>query len=298
MRNKNGFSLLEIMIVIGMMSGVGLMVMNITKQSTRSSAKFDFDSDKTQITNEIAGILANSVKCKSVANLLGKNAANDTSITSINSQYYSLLSTTPAPPAIGYGNSGVQIDSYQLSATAAELATNTTNLLIKFKGKSFLGNQGLITKKIKLNIFVDGSGNILDCNAYAAGSVNSQWISSGTYIYYPNGGNVGIGTTTAPATKLEVNGFVRPAAATLTAACSPIGAQAYNAATGAPIYCSSALVWTAATSVGYAGPLWSCPCPNGYTYLMPENDSGRSCFATGWFAFNNERYFSTCTQLQ
>lgn len=93
-----GFSLVELMMIVGILGGLSLVVMNITKQTTKSSAKYDFNSDKTQITNEINGILSNQNKCKSATGLLGKNPLNDTSITNINNQFYSLASTTPPPP--------------------------------------------------------------------------------------------------------------------------------------------------------------------------------------------------------
>ncbi len=63
-------------------------------------------------------------------------------------------------------------------------------------------------------------------------------------------GNVGIGTST-PSGKLDVAGTIRPAAAVVGAACTPLGATGYVAATGVPIYCSNLAVWTA---VGGAAP--------------------------------------------
>jgi hypothetical protein len=207
--NKSrGFSLLEIMMVAGILSGLSIVVMNLTKQSMRSSAKYEFDSDKTQITNEITGILSVTNKCIAASGLLGKNATSDTTITSIGSQFYSLVSSTPAPPANGYGNAGIQIANYALNSAPPGIAltTGTTYLLINFKGKNILGFQGQKTSIIKLNVSVDGSGNIVNCNAVASG-IGSQWLNSGLNIYYPSGGNVGIGTST-PRGQLDVNGAI------------------------------------------------------------------------------------------
>ncbi|MGZ6357861.1 MAG: type II secretion system protein [Bdellovibrionota bacterium] len=60
-------------------------------------------------------------------------------------------------------------------------------------------------------------------------------------------GSVGIGTST-PAAALDVKGQIRPgsvAAASIGAACGPMGSTGYNASTGAPVYCSNSLKWTA-----------------------------------------------------
>ena len=201
---NRGFSLVEIMMVVGMLGGLSLVVMNMTKQSGKSSAKYDFDSDKTQITNEITGILSNSASCLTA--LGGINAVDSTTtpVTSIGTQYYSLVSTTPAPPANGYGNAGIKIASYALSATPAEVTANTSWLLINFQGKDILGTQGIKTNRIKLNVTVNGSNLITACNAVASGS-----------------GTNGLSGATAGAN------------------CTTLGAQAFDSVTGAPLYCNN-----------------------------------------------------------
>lgn len=66
-----------------------------------------------------------------------------------------------------------------------------------------------------------------------------DWTASGGNVYR-TGGNVGIGTST-PAAKLEVSGGIRPAGVTPGTACSPMGAQAYYSANGAPVYCNGTI---------------------------------------------------------
>lgn len=58
-------------------------------------------------------------------------------------------------------------------------------------------------------------------------------------------GSIGINTNN-PATMLDVSGTIRPQAATLGAACSPLGAQSYNSSTGAPMYCNNSHIWKSA----------------------------------------------------
>ncbi|MDD4976930.1 MAG: type II secretion system protein, partial [Bacteriovorax sp.] len=56
-KDNRGFSLVELIIVFGLLGGVGLAIMNLTKQSTKSSTKYQFDSEIMLITNEINAIL-------------------------------------------------------------------------------------------------------------------------------------------------------------------------------------------------------------------------------------------------
>ena len=53
---SSGFSLVELMMVGGLLGGLSLVVMNITKQSQKTSVKSQFDADVILTTNEINAI--------------------------------------------------------------------------------------------------------------------------------------------------------------------------------------------------------------------------------------------------
>ena len=63
LKNKSGFSLVEIMMVVGLLGGLSLLLMNMSKQMNKSSSKYQFDSEILLITNEINGILSNPHRC-------------------------------------------------------------------------------------------------------------------------------------------------------------------------------------------------------------------------------------------
>lgn len=203
-KNNRGFSLVELMIVVGMLGGLGLGVMNITKQSNKSSTKFQFDSDVTLTTNEINGILSNPAKCLTT---LGSTATP----TNIVGKYYT--STVP-PGDQGYGNSRLKVASYTLTGTAPNGV-----LTIAYENKNILkGSTGSPTVPKKINMYIEGApGAITMCRSLSTSTTDIWSHGTGTDINYA--GNVGIGTT-SPATQLEVNGGLALKTATAKPTCN------------------------------------------------------------------------------
>ncbi|MDD4973673.1 MAG: type II secretion system protein [Bacteriovorax sp.] len=145
-KNNRGFSLVEIMIVVAMLGGISLVVMNLTKQSTKSSVKYQFDTEINLITSEINAILSNPTTC------LATFQANALTPNNINGKYYTVASGSA--PAGGYGNAKVQITSYSLAHSTLPSATvNDGILTILFQNKTMVG--GTTTSRT-INIYYEG----------------------------------------------------------------------------------------------------------------------------------------------
>lgn len=240
---NRGFSLVELMVVVGLLGGVSLVVMNLTKQSTKSSTKYQFDSEIMLITNEINGIISDPNKCLTTFTnatqaaspalpVLNATPANVTNPTGIAGTPSTVRKYTLAGGP--YGNGGVEIASYSLDLAA----TPDPLLTINFQNKSILGT-GTIPKTIKLYVEKNGAGIITICRSLSTASVDIWSHGTGTDIYY-DAGKVGIGTTT-PAVKLDVAGEIRPGSSGIAAGgtCANEGAIAYDLAAHVPVYCNN-----------------------------------------------------------
>ena len=230
-KKHKGFTLVEVLVVVGMLAGISLIVMNITQQSAKSSLKLELDTDVILTTNEISAILSDPANCVMVFgsssnpnNILGK--------------YYT--ASSGLSPAGGYGNSNLEIESYNLSGTAPEGV-----LTIDYKNKMLLtGASGIGTISKRINLYIEGTpGAISNCRTLSS-STTEIW--SKTYPLSPDTffmGRVGIGTT-APSTKLEVFGGIKPGDQSQAFICDATteGSLRYNNSLKAMEFCDGT-VW-------------------------------------------------------
>ena len=133
MKKYCGFSLVEIMVALGLLGGLTVFMLNITQQSAKTSAKTQLDFDVTLTNNEINAILSNPAKC------LG-TFASTANPTNISGKFY-IMST--AQGSAGYGNSKVKIKSYSLGSDGI--------LTITYQNKNIVG-QADVVKKTNLYI--------------------------------------------------------------------------------------------------------------------------------------------------
>jgi hypothetical protein len=171
MQNANGFSLISILVAASLLGGLSMVVMEIGKQSTKSTAKMNFDTEVSQITNEINGILSDPTSCK--------NTVAQSSVTSI-------IKNIPSnPTAVNkydinqgpYGNGSVKIASYVLNLTGAD----APNLQINFQNKAILKNQSgsnsIVTKIVKLDVTPASAavfGDITSCRSVST-ATDTMW---------------------------------------------------------------------------------------------------------------------------
>jgi prepilin-type N-terminal cleavage/methylation domain-containing protein len=227
-----GFTLIEVMIAAALLGGLSLVFMQLTKDTTKSSAKYQMDSDITLTTNEINAILSDPQKCITTL-------ATIASPTNIDGKF---LITTAGAPAQGYGNAGIKITNYTLT-----VAGNNGNLAIAYENKNILkGTSGPNSIIKNINLYVEGTpGAITKCRSLST-AASDIWRrqNPGSGIYF-NEGNVGIGTTPT-SDSLTVAGII---ASTTGGIKFPDG----SVQTSAPTICTDAT-----KALHWDGSAWHC----------------------------------------
>lgn len=257
--HHSGFSLVELMIVVGLIGGLSLVIMNITGQSNKSSAKLQFDTDVTLTTNEINGILSDPIKC------LATFATTATPLSINNGKYYT--SASGSAPVNGYGNSSLKVTSYTLAGTAPDGV-----LTIAFQNKNILkGSLGQASVLKKINLYIEGTpGAIVKCRA----------LSNSTSDIWTRG-------TATDASNIFFNGGVRVGDENQTSPCDAAteGTQRYNKTVHAIEFCGYnagppvSYSWRSSGGDPASGMTWknvTSSRSNGGTYT---NTTGRSIYA-------------------
>jgi len=172
MKNNKGFSLVEILIAIGLLCGLSVWMMHLFKEQSKNEKTTASNLDIDAIGNEIRNILGDSLSCEKTfkgSPVTKPNAATD---------IYKVLSDNTAQKRFSVGekkngNTGVSIHSLDLKPdetyyVPAGKSVGETVLTIAWnRGKQIQGTQ-LKTFRIPLSVVLDASGNISSCHALAS----------------------------------------------------------------------------------------------------------------------------------
>jgi prepilin-type N-terminal cleavage/methylation domain-containing protein len=172
LKNRSGFSLIEILIAIGLMGALSAWMMNVFTQQTKNEKTTATNMDIDALGQEIRNIVADGSSCEK--NFKGINP----NIPSAVKEIQKVLSDGTIQKRFTanekkVGNSGVMITGYDLKTDETYLIpkgqkVGETVLLINYdRGKMVVGAK-LKTFKIPMSVSVDDSGNILSCNALAS----------------------------------------------------------------------------------------------------------------------------------
>lgn len=162
--------------MLGMLAMAGVKLMQNQNQAMKT---IEVKSEYNGIMNDIRTILADSNSCRTTFG--GRNARNTpagtvSQITQVvpTGNVARYMSNPDWRQGLAYGNGKLRIIGIRLSATNADIppasTVGTSNLTLTFTSGLRESNKQLETfeKSMKLNVTVDGSSNIVDCNSTVA----------------------------------------------------------------------------------------------------------------------------------
>jgi prepilin-type N-terminal cleavage/methylation domain-containing protein len=206
--NKNkGFSLPEMMIALGAMGALSYVGMYVAKNQTKATTKISFETELILTLNEMQSLLSSNDNCiktfsttntpSGISNYNNTSLAESPMFIKQNGTYLNVNA-----PVAGYGEVGLQIDSYNLTPKAiAGSGVGAEEILdVNFVNKKILkdtaGVQNIVTKKIALLIQRDVNGKVKTCRTMTTSSEEPwQHVPNSNDIYY-EGGAVGINIVT------------------------------------------------------------------------------------------------------
>ncbi|MBY0554487.1 type II secretion system GspH family protein [bacterium] len=261
--SKKAFSLVELMVVVGLVSIIGAAIASLITSASKSQKGIQAKDQQREVTAEIRNLLSNKIACTNT--FTGLNPQSGISVNMLKdangASKYS-INTNDKTNFLTFKS--FKVNNWQ--ADAGYTNQGNADLLV---GLSKVGDTGtvkdLAPDTITLKIKRDGSGNITECFALGSMSGGGFWQSSpsnSSDIFF-SGGNVGVGTS-APSAKLEVNGSIKTGTASTGASCAgnPEGAFAYDSGNQSPVFCSNTGLWTPMGGSNCAGTLvnmYQCP---------------------------------------
>jgi hypothetical protein len=169
--NKNlyssGFSLISVMVAIGLTAGLATAIMVMIDNSQKQKGSLEASYEVMNIHNEMIDLLKNFDNCtQSFKNLNPKNTAGSTiSNLKFKRTDGSFVNKYQVGQLV---NGKIKIVSYRLSdAASSEVNVDlekTTHLIVDYKKDQ----NKVMTKKIKINLNLQAGGTILSCRALEA----------------------------------------------------------------------------------------------------------------------------------
>jgi type II secretory pathway pseudopilin PulG len=248
LKNNKAFSLVEILVAVGLTSIVAVGVTNLISNTMKAQRGMQAKDIQREVMTEIASHLGNKTAClnsfggSNPSSSFTKSVIKD----ALNADKY-MVGATHASNLVQYKQ--FKIENWQPDAGYTNQGRASLSVKL-FKLGDVIGVRD-IEQKIGLTMKLDASNNISECFSVGT-NANGFWLASPTNLgdIYFGGGNVGIGTT-SPAYKFEVSdGTVRAAVNPNSALSSSVYGSISNHDTRIITNNSTVLTATAAGNVG------------------------------------------------
>ncbi len=185
-KNESGFSLAEVMVAAGLIGGLSLALMQITKNQSTLQRKSEIGMEVTTVVNSINQSLLRSEGCVNTIGGVGVTVANDMELTSIKTRRNTDLYVKDRK----YNKFEISnITIKNLTKTADPISGKVfgeANLAVSIKKNLTANESSTMEKKFPLNFELDSSDRLQKCyslteNAIDEGKVQSCHSIGGTY---------------------------------------------------------------------------------------------------------------------
>lgn len=210
-KNKNGMTLLNVLVAIGLMAILSYLLMNLIGLMFGSTKRAQQKSDVVDITGTIRGILTAPAACTN-------SFATPPSINpSVNGAAVSQIKNATGVVIYQengiYENNSIKITTIDITnyvPDGAGIPMGIADLQIGFQLLGTGVGVSDLSRTIKLRLELNATNNIIKCSAF--GTNDNIWSQNPNGSIYYNGGNVGINTNT-PTSTLDINGTINAAGA-------------------------------------------------------------------------------------
>jgi prepilin-type N-terminal cleavage/methylation domain-containing protein len=259
----DGFSLIEVLVTLGVASAILLTTLSMTDTLNRSNTNAQQQSEIVYLQSEIYSLLRDNSAC--IRTFTGVAAPDFGSTYSLPTQLRRADNTVAFQTGTPYAKTGLTIQNMEFgdfipdnSAVNPNIGNSTLHLTIRKLGAP-TGLQTVV-RDIKIKVTRDNATrNVVNCVAIAG--TRELWnLNPDGSIHY-NGGNVGIGVSN-PQVALDVNGEVQfvvggkrfRSQLTNGGVRSATFAGTYGDRTAIPDTCAGT----------YTGARWTCPAGGPY----------------------------------
>jgi hypothetical protein len=172
MNNRKGFSLVQLMIVAGMLSGIFVVSLKIMKNQNQMGRSSSEEFEIIYLFDDIRNQLSDRKVCLETFNKVNLDVPSELEGIASLDDGVEFSVQTFASSGLFYGQNNVKIQSirYQIGDQESSVDDGEVFLEIDFKkSKSALGSP-IVSKKLKIHLELDSMRKLVSC--YALGGVN------------------------------------------------------------------------------------------------------------------------------